>query len=53
MSPRVIVSYLARRVKSMILRMAALSTMFLIVNLLMALSFGVQREQLEHLMGLT
>jgi hypothetical protein len=27
--------------------------MFLIVNLLIALSFGVQREQLEHLIGLT
>lgn len=27
--------------------------MFLIVNLLMALSFGVQREQLLHLIGLT
>jgi hypothetical protein len=27
--------------------------MFLIVNLFMALSLGVQREQLEHRMGLT
>ena len=34
-------------------RMAADSTMFLIVNLLIALSFGVHREQLEHLIGLT
>ena len=35
------------------IRMAADSTMFLMVNLLMALSFGVHREQLEHLIGLT
>ncbi|KAJ8605069.1 hypothetical protein MRB53_041542 [Persea americana] len=34
-------------------RMAADSTMLRMVNLLMALSFGVQREQLEHRMGLT
>jgi hypothetical protein len=33
--------------------MAADSTMFLIVNLLMALSLGVHLEQLEHLIGLT
>jgi hypothetical protein len=33
--------------------MAADSTMFRMVNLLMALSLGVHREQLEHLMGLT
>jgi hypothetical protein len=32
---------------------ANLSTMFLIVNLFIALSLGVQREQLEHLIGLT
>ncbi len=35
------------------LRMAADSTMLRIVNLFIALSLGVQREQLEHLMGLT
>ena len=35
------------------IRIAADSTMFLIVNLLMALSLGVQREQFEHRMGLT
>lgn len=34
-------------------RIAADSTMFLMVNLFIALSFGVQREQLEHLIGLT
>jgi len=34
-------------------RMAADSTMLRMVNLLMALSFGVHREQLEHLTGLT
>ena len=34
-------------------RIAADSTMFLMVNLLMALSLGVQREQLEQRMGLT
>lgn len=34
-------------------RMAADSTMFRIVNLLMALSFGVHLEQLLHLTGLT
>lgn len=34
-------------------RMAALSTMFLMVNRLIALSFGVHREQFEHRMGLT
>ena len=34
-------------------RIAADSTMFLIVNLLIALSLGVQREQLEHRIGLT
>ncbi len=34
-------------------RIAADSTMFLIVNLFMALSLGVQREQLEHRLGLT
>lgn len=34
-------------------RIAALSTMLRMVNLLIALSFGVQREQLEHRMGLT
>ena len=33
--------------------MAADSTMFLMVNLLIALSFGVHREQLEQRMGLT
>ena len=33
--------------------MAADSTMFLMVNLLIALSLGVQREQLEHRIGLT
>lgn len=33
--------------------MAADSTMLRIVNLLMALSLGVQREQFEHLIGLT
>ena len=35
------------------LRIAALSTMLRMVNLLMALSFGVHREQLEQRMGLT
>jgi len=34
-------------------RIAADSTMLRMVNLLMALSFGVHREQLEHLTGLT
>lgn len=34
-------------------RIAADSTMFRIVNLLMALSFGVHLEQLLHLTGLT
>ena len=34
-------------------RIAALSTMLRMVNLLIALSFGVHREQLEHRMGLT
>ena len=34
-------------------RMAADSTMFLMVNLLIALSLGVHREQLEQRMGLT
>jgi hypothetical protein len=34
-------------------RIAADSTMFLMVNLLIALSLGVHREQLEHLIGLT
>lgn len=34
-------------------RMAADSTMFRMVNLFMALSFGVHREQLEHRIGLT
>jgi hypothetical protein len=34
-------------------RMAADSTMLRIVNLLMALSLGVHREQLEHRIGLT
>lgn len=33
--------------------MAADSTMFRIVNLLMALSLGVHLEQLEHRMGFT
>jgi len=33
--------------------MAADSTMLRMVNLLIALSFGVHREQLEHLIGLT
>jgi hypothetical protein len=33
--------------------MAALSTMLRMVNLLIALSFGVQRLQLEQRMGLT
>ncbi len=33
--------------------MAADSTMFLMVNLLIALSFGVQREQLEQRIGFT
>ena len=33
--------------------MAADSTMFLMVNLFMALSLGVQREQFEHRIGLT
>lgn len=33
--------------------MAADSTMLRIVNLLMALSLGVHREQLEHRIGLT
>lgn len=33
--------------------MAAASTMLRMVNLLIALSFGVHREQLEHLIGLT
>jgi hypothetical protein len=36
-----------------LVRMAADSTMLRIVNLLMALSLGVQREQFEHLIGLT
>jgi hypothetical protein len=35
------------------IRIAALSTMFRIVNLLIALSLGVQREQLLHLIGFT
>lgn len=35
------------------LRIAALSTMFLIVNLFIALSLGVHLEQFEHRMGLT
>lgn len=35
------------------IRIAADSTMFLMVNLLIALSLGVHREQLEHLIGLT
>ena len=34
-------------------RIAALSTIFRIVNLLMALSFGVHLEQFEHLIGFT
>lgn len=34
-------------------RMAADSTMLRMVNLLIALSLGVQREQLEQRMGLT
>jgi hypothetical protein len=34
-------------------RMAADSTMLRMVNLLMALSLGVHREQLEQRMGLT
>lgn len=34
-------------------RIAALSTIFLMVNLLIALSLGVQREQLEQRMGFT
>ena len=34
-------------------RIAADSTMLRMVNLLIALSLGVHREQLEHLMGLT
>lgn len=38
---------------SEISRMAADSTMFLIVNLFIALSFGVHREQLEQRIGLT
>jgi hypothetical protein len=38
---------------SMYVRMAADSTMLRMVNRLIALSFGVHREQLEHLMGLT
>lgn len=33
--------------------MAADSTMFLIVNLLIALSLGTHREQLEQRIGLT
>ena len=33
--------------------MAADSTMFLMVNLLIALSLGVHREQLEQRIGLT
>lgn len=35
------------------IRMAADSTMLRMVNLLIALSLGVHREQLEHRMGLT
>jgi hypothetical protein len=35
------------------IRIAADSTMLRMVNLLIALSLGVQREQLEHRMGLT
>lgn len=38
---------------SEISRMAADSTMLRMVNLLIALSLGVHREQLEHLIGLT
>ena len=34
-------------------RIAADSTMLRMVNLLIALSLGVHREQLEHLTGLT
>ena len=36
-----------------IVRIAALSTMLRMVNLFIALSFGVHLEQLEHRMGLT
>lgn len=35
------------------IRIAADSTMLRIVNLLIALSFGVHLEQLEHRIGLT
>ena len=35
------------------IRMAADSTMLRMVNLFIALSLGVHREQLEHLIGLT
>jgi len=40
-------------VLEMYIRIAADSTMFLMVNLLIALSLGVHREQLEQRMGLT
>ena len=39
--------------KSGVVRMAADSTMLRMVNLLIALSLGVHREQLEHRIGLT
>lgn len=35
------------------IRIAALSTILRMVNLFIALSFGVHLEQLEHRMGLT
>lgn len=47
------INYISRSSLSRNIRIAADSTMFLIVNLLIALSFGVQREQLLHLTGLT
>ena len=45
--------YSAKTEASEISRMAALSTMLRMVNLLIALSLGVQREQLEQRIGFT
>lgn len=45
--------YITDYVRNWYIRIAADSTMFLMVNLLIALSLGVHREQLEHRMGFT
>lgn len=47
------INYISRSSLSRNIRIAADSTIFRIVNLLIALSFGVHREQLLHLTGLT